>query len=136
MDIDFDELIRLTGARKSGKSYRSKCELHGGNSKTSLQISETPTGVWAHCHVCKANTFDVARHYDLWEKDKALGNEYPKYPTKHSRDIDYYIVEIHEKGSQDVTIYDKIAYRKAKRRIEIHNEKVREWFSEQPIQSN
>ena len=137
MDIDFDELIRLTDAKKHGKSYRAKCELHNGDSKTSLQITETPTGVWAYCHVCHANTFDIARHYDLWEReklDKLKEDKYPKYPKNHDREKDYHIVSITESTSDRLTIYDKIAYKKAKRRIEIHNDKVQKWFAGKPVQ--
>lgn len=127
MNIDINDLINLTDAKKAGGSWRARCDIHGGKKKTSVQISERNGEVWAFCHVCNANTFDFAKHYGLLKKQDKT-KIYPKYPSGHDRKRDYFLIEIFEKGGNEKTIYDKMAYNKAKRRIQIHNEKVQKFF--------
>jgi hypothetical protein len=126
-----DFVDRLQNAKRYGRDkYRACCPVHGGSNPTALEINYDKNGeVWAYCHNCGANTFKIAQA--LGVKGDQEADPKPRYAKNRDLDVDKHLIDIVEaKGVDKCTIYDKMAYRKAKKAQENYNKKWEEWFND------
>ena len=128
--IEFDNIdefiMRLDNVRKTGNSYRCACPVHNGKDRN-LLVNMKNNQVFAHCFVCDANTFEVAKELGIKseQRDKL---PVPRY-TKDQRTVDRYMIELSEaKGVDTLSYSDRKKYRECKMRMDNFNQYMKQWM--------
>jgi hypothetical protein len=122
-----DFVMRLDNVRKTGHSYRAACPVHNGKDRN-LLVNMKNGEVFAHCFVCHANTFEVAKELGV-KGDNINQLPIPRY-SKDQRTFDRYMIEICEKEGLDNMRYsDRKKYRECKMRMDNFNNKMKEYMN-------
>ena len=144
-------LERLDKVRKTGQNkWVACCPVHG-DKKPSMGILEANDGtVVMHCLSCGAKGTDIVQAVGLpvsslfAEPITPINRGKPYYPTvqystgKEQLKFDRIFIETYEhelkryergEGSRP-KLKDKLLYRQVKQRVEVFNEKMRDWFNE------
>jgi uncharacterized C2H2 Zn-finger protein len=131
--IQYLDKVKSAGSSGKGKSYRAACPVHDGRDRN-LLVTERPDGSWfCKCFVCGAVTRDVKDALRLSWSDinpeyKCDNQSRPVYKGgKDQRMKDKYLIQICELNGFS-THTDKIAYQKAKARLQVFNDKMKEWM--------
>lgn len=132
--IQYLDKVKSAGSNAKGTHYRASCPVHDGRDRN-LLVTERPDGSWfCKCFVCGAVTKDVKEVLRLsWSDiDPKYNTDKQSRPSykggKEQRMKDKYLIEICE-SSGFTTHTDRIAYQKAKARLQVFNNKMKDWMN-------